>query len=55
MSDENKFDDYINEIYPSYKIGYLEFYASDILKQLDPIAYKIMISELEDFENCDSD
>lgn len=50
--DEN-YDDLLDEIYDEVKIGYCTFYASEILKNCDPITYRCGIddfvnSELED-------
>ncbi len=51
---ENSYDDFINENYEEVKIGYCTFYASDILKKLDPIAYNCGLddyvsTQLEDY------
>jgi hypothetical protein len=43
------FDEMLDECYEPYKIGEMTFYASDILKNCDPIAYRIGVSEHEDF------
>lgn len=45
---EQDFDEYLDEIYPAYKIGVLTFYPSQILKNCDPIAYRIALSEMEE-------
>ena len=50
---EEQFDDFLDEVYPVVKIGELTFYPSQILKNCDPIAYRIGISEFEDMENED--
>lgn len=42
---ENEFREQLNELYDPYKIGIFEFYAGDILKEMDPIAFR------EDFLN----
>lgn len=44
---EELFNDYIDESNPPYKMGYLEFDASEILKCVDPIAYD---QELSNFQ-----
>ena len=51
---ENSYDDFIDESYEEVKIGYCTFYASDILKKLDPIAYNCGVDDyvgvqLEDY------
>lgn len=51
---ENSYDDFIDESYEAVKIGCCTFYASNILKKLDPIAYNCGIDDyvsvqLEDY------
>jgi hypothetical protein len=48
---EDMFDEMLDETYPVVKIGELTFYPSQILKQCDPIAYRIGVSEYEDMED----
>ena len=52
---EELHDEMINDIYGTFKISYLEFDAAEILKELDPIAYRCSVadfeSELEEHEN----
>ena len=36
---EDDYNDWIDEVYPEIEIGCCRFYASEILKELDPIAY----------------
>jgi hypothetical protein len=45
---EEQFDDFLDEVYPVVKIGEMTFYPSQILKNCDPIAYRIGLSEYED-------
>ena len=40
-----KFDEMLDEISESYKIGDLTFSASDILYNCDPIAYRCAVSD----------
>lgn len=47
---EDRFDQFMDEVYPPVQIGYLTFYPSQILKECDPIAYRIALSEFEDEE-----
>jgi hypothetical protein len=47
---EETFDEFLDDVYPVYKIGEMTFYPSQILKSCDPIAYQIAISEMEDEE-----
>jgi hypothetical protein len=46
--EEEMFDEMLDECYPVVKIGYMEFYPSQILKNCDPIAYQIGLSEYMD-------
>jgi hypothetical protein len=45
---EEQFNEMLDECYPVVKIGYMTFYPSQILKNCDPIAYQIGLSEYED-------
>ena len=45
---EEMFDQMLDECYPVVKIGEMTFYPSQILKECDPIAYRIGVSEFED-------
>jgi hypothetical protein len=52
---ENNYDDILDDVYPSYKFGSFEIYASEILSKCDPIAYRCGVSDeisyrLEDFK-----
>lgn len=47
------YDDLLDEAYPPYKIEYATFLASEVLKKLDPIMYRLGVNdnvstELED-------
>jgi hypothetical protein len=42
------FDEMLDECYEPFKIGDMTFYASDILRDCDPIAYRIAVGEYED-------
>ena len=48
VTTEEMFDEMLDEVYPVVKIGELTFYPSQILKECDPIAYRIGVSEYED-------
>ncbi len=50
---EERFDEMLDECYPVVKIGELTFYPSQILKNCDPIAYNIGVSEYMDMEEED--
>lgn len=43
------FDEMLDECYEPFKMGELTYYASDILRHCDPIAYRIGVSEHEDY------
>jgi hypothetical protein len=45
---EEMFDEMLDELYPVVIMGELTFYPSQILKNCDPIAYRIAMSECEE-------
>mgnify|MGYP006287927829 CR=1 FL=1 len=45
---EAMFIEWLDDAYEPYTIGDLTFYASSILKDCDPIAYRIMYGEWVD-------
>ena len=47
---ESSYDDVLDDMYPPYEIGCCTFYASSVLKQLDPIAYNCGIDDFVDSE-----
>jgi hypothetical protein len=47
------FDEMLDECYEPFKIGEMTFYASDILRDCDPIAYRIAVGEYEDKDEDD--
>jgi hypothetical protein len=52
---EDMFDRDLDDMYEPYQIGYGKFYASDILKECDPIAYRLSKYEYAEHlaENAD--
>lgn len=44
---DDEFGDWIDSIYPEVNIGSLTFSPSDVMKQLDPIAYRCAKSDYE--------
>lgn len=44
------YDDMLNEVYESTHIGYTEFMPSDILRSLDPVAYRCGFNDWLDSE-----
>jgi hypothetical protein len=51
----DRFDEYLDLIHKEYSMGWLTFTPSQILKECDPIAYRIALSEFEDFFPEDDD
>jgi hypothetical protein len=50
MSDrelEEMYDDILNDSYGEIKLGYLTFSPADIIKNCDPIAYRVGLSDFE--------
>ena len=45
----DRFDEMLDECYPEYSMGWITFTPSQILRECDPIAYRIALSEYEDF------
>jgi hypothetical protein len=45
---EEMFDEWLDDVYPTYQIAGITLYPSQILKNCDPIAYRIAQSEMED-------
>jgi hypothetical protein len=42
---EHMFDNMLDECNPVVKIGTLEYMPSEVLKQIDPIAYRVGLSD----------
>jgi hypothetical protein len=47
----DRFDEMLDELYPEYSIAGITLTPSHILRECDPIAYRIALSEFEDWEN----
>lgn len=47
------FDDFLNETYGPVEIGELTYEVSEVLKKVDPIAYREMELEFEDMMEDD--
>jgi len=41
------FDEMLDECYPTVEIGGITFYPSQIVKECDPIAYRVWLSDWE--------
>lgn len=53
---DDEFSDWIDSIYPEVNIGSLTFSPSDVMKELDPIAYRCGKSDYEsnyDLDDCE--
>lgn len=48
MTPEEMLDEFLDECYPAVEIAGLTFYPSQILKNCDPIAYRIILSERDE-------
>ena len=46
---KESFDQMLDDSFPDVKIGYSTFTASEILFNCDPVAYRIGLSEHEDY------
>jgi hypothetical protein len=44
----DRFDEMLNDTYPEYSMGWATFTPAQILRECDPIAYRIALSEFED-------
>ena len=51
---DNEFSDWIDSIYPEVNIGSLTFSPSDVMKELDPIAYRCGKSDYESNYDLDN-
>lgn len=49
------YDESLDEINGSFEIGYLTFDASRVLRELDPIAYRVGFFDWADAEDIDTD
>ena len=49
---EEMFDDWLDDVYPTYEIAGVTLYPSQILKSCDPIAYRVALADIE-FEEDD--
>ena len=46
---EEMHDEMLDEVYAPFRIGDVDFYASNILANCDPIMYSISVDEFADF------
>ena len=52
--DEDEFEQQITELYGTFKMGYLEFDAGRIMRELDPTAFRVAMSDEPDIWVCDT-
>lgn len=48
-----QFNEWLDEMFTPYNIGYLEWSASRVLEELDPIAYRTMFNDWLDSEEIE--
>ena len=48
---KSDYDEFLDEIFPEYKMGNLTFYPSRILKELDPTAYDCGFDDFQEYED----
>ena len=46
-----RFDEMLNDVYGEVKIGYSSFLPSDILRDLEPISYRVGFSDFLEFRD----
>lgn len=47
MTIEEQYDEMLNDVYEPITFGYLTFYPAEIIKTLDPIAYRVGLADFE--------
>lgn len=50
-----RFEDTINELYGTFTVCGVTFYAADILRELDPTCYRIALYETEAYDDVEVD
>ena len=50
---EDAFDDMLDGCYEPFRIGYLEYSPSQVLREVDPIAYRCGVNDFVDSEPAD--
>ena len=48
MTKEERYDEWLDDVYGEIQFGYLTFYPSQIIKELDPIAYRVGYNDFLD-------
>lgn len=49
---EEQFKNYLDDCYPPIKFGDMEYQPSYALRELDPVAYKVWLSDYAGTEEC---
>lgn len=55
MTNEDLFNEWLDEIYPTVDVAGITFYPSDILKECDPIAYRCAMSDWESYYEAEGE
>lgn len=55
MDTETLFDDFLDETYEEYSIAGVSLLPSQILKETDPIAYRVALSDFESYLTQDEE
>lgn len=50
-----RFDEYLSETCEPFRVGNLEYDPARVLREIDPIAYRVTFSEWADSEDIDTD
>lgn len=50
LYDEDSYRQWLDECYGTFKIGCCEFDASRILEELDPIAFNVGLSDIQEYK-----
>lgn len=48
---EERYDDLLDEIYPPITFGRMSYSPSEVLKAVDPVAYRCGMADFESMEN----
>ena len=45
------YDNFLDDIYPEIKLGFVSYSPSQVLKSVDPVAYELGFQDYLDFQN----
>lgn len=51
----DEFEEWLDEIYDPYEVGYLTVYAGEVTRQMDPIAFRVGLSDYIDARMSDGE